>query len=219
MINETKIILDLCSGTGAWSKPYKDAGYDVIEVTLPEYNVIEYIPPENVYGILAAPPCTEFSLARQKNRYMKEKPKSDYISGLSIVDACLRIIIISKPMWWALENPVGKLRKYLKKPVYTFHPWEYGDPWTKRTDIWGTTNKPLTICKTQQECLKYIGIPIKDYLNQRNICPSIRKGKLLPSKADLDLKHFKYCGMREERSAFRAITPSGFAKAFYEANK
>ena len=27
--NSKKIILDLCGGTGAWSKPYKDAGYDV----------------------------------------------------------------------------------------------------------------------------------------------------------------------------------------------
>ena len=26
---EKKIILDLCGGTGSWSKPYKDAGYDV----------------------------------------------------------------------------------------------------------------------------------------------------------------------------------------------
>lgn len=24
-----KIILDLCGGTGSWSKPYRDAGYDV----------------------------------------------------------------------------------------------------------------------------------------------------------------------------------------------
>lgn len=29
MSNKNKIILDLCGGTGAWSKPYSDAGYDV----------------------------------------------------------------------------------------------------------------------------------------------------------------------------------------------
>ena len=29
MDNKEKIILDLCGGTGSWSKPYKDAGYDV----------------------------------------------------------------------------------------------------------------------------------------------------------------------------------------------
>ena len=26
-MNKDKIILDLCGGTGAWSRPYKDAGY------------------------------------------------------------------------------------------------------------------------------------------------------------------------------------------------
>lgn len=34
-----KLILDLCGGTGAWSKPYKDAGYDVKVITLPAWNV------------------------------------------------------------------------------------------------------------------------------------------------------------------------------------
>lgn len=29
MSNSDKIILDLCGGTGSWSKPYRDAGYDV----------------------------------------------------------------------------------------------------------------------------------------------------------------------------------------------
>lgn len=36
MDNSNKIILDLCGGTGAWSRPYKEAGYDVRLITLPE---------------------------------------------------------------------------------------------------------------------------------------------------------------------------------------
>ena len=35
----TGIVLDLCGGTGSWSKPYKDAGYDVRVITLPGYDV------------------------------------------------------------------------------------------------------------------------------------------------------------------------------------
>ena len=50
-VNSDKIILDLCGGTGAWSHPYKKAGYDVRLVTLPEFDVRTYEPPENVYGI------------------------------------------------------------------------------------------------------------------------------------------------------------------------
>lgn len=54
--NAGKIILDLCGGSGSWSRPYKLAGYDVRLITLPLYDVLLYEPPENVYGILAAPP-------------------------------------------------------------------------------------------------------------------------------------------------------------------
>ena len=45
MDNSNKIILDLCGGTGSWSKPYKEAGYDVKLITLPEYDVLTYDPP------------------------------------------------------------------------------------------------------------------------------------------------------------------------------
>ena len=62
-MNENKIILDLCGGTGSWSKPYKDNGYDVRLITLPEIDVRKYHLPNKVYGVLAAPPCTHFSVS------------------------------------------------------------------------------------------------------------------------------------------------------------
>ncbi len=40
--NSKKIILDLCGGTGAWSKPYADAGYDVRVITLPDYDITTF---------------------------------------------------------------------------------------------------------------------------------------------------------------------------------
>lgn len=129
----SKIILDLCGGTGSWSKPYQEAGYDVRLITLPDYDVLTYVPPENVYGILAAPPCTEFSVLNCKAEPRKRNPQA----GMIIVNACMRIIEKCNPVWWALENPVGHLREYLGKSTMTFQPWEYGDPWTKRTELWG----------------------------------------------------------------------------------
>src|ERR1700680_1855757 len=98
---ESKIILDLCGGTGSWSKPYKDAGYDVRVVTLPGHNVLTYVPPANVYGIFAAPPCTMFSLARTT-----AKTPRDFETGMSVVAACLGIIWTArkreKLAFWAL---------------------------------------------------------------------------------------------------------------------
>jgi len=219
IIYADRVILDLCGGTGAWSKPYKEAGYDVRNITLPKYDVRTYNPPDNVWGILAAPPCTEFSKARQKNRHMLKAPERDLEAGMEIVRHCQRIISVAHPRWWALENPVGLLRRFLGKPTFTFHPWQYGDPWTKHTDIWGDFNPPPIIFITQEDCLDNLGLPVCDYLRQQGISPSIRPNKLLPSKADLDKTTFKYTGMREERSAFRAETPMGFARSFFEYNR
>ena len=86
MDNSNKIILDLCGGTGSWSRPYKEAGYDVRLITLPEYDVLTYKPPENVYGILAVPPCTEFSVLNCIAAPRERNPSE----GLKVVMACLR---------------------------------------------------------------------------------------------------------------------------------
>lgn len=126
MENKEKIILDLCGGTGAWSRLYKDAGYDVRVITLPEYDVCTYEPPENVYGILAAPPCTEFSIAKNGSHRRR-----DLETGMITVEACLKIIwkcrLAGSLKFWALENPVGYLRQFLGKPHFTFYQWWFGD--------------------------------------------------------------------------------------------
>ena len=135
-----KIILDLCGGTGAWSKPYRDAGYDVRLVTLPDNDVRLYEPPENVYGILAAPPCTHF--AGSGARWWSEKGGGAILEGLSVVDACLRIVLLTEPNFWCLENPVGRLKNWIGPPEMYFNPCDYGDPWTKKTCLWGEFNIP-----------------------------------------------------------------------------
>ena len=135
-----RTIVDLCSGTGAWSKPYKDAGYHVVEVDLPQDVRLIELPEYQIHGILAAPPCTH--LAGSGARWWKEKGEEALIEALSIVDACLRLVMFCKPVWWCLENPVGRLVHYLGKPVMYFHPYEYGDPYTKKTCLWGNFQAP-----------------------------------------------------------------------------
>ncbi len=74
--NAGKIILDLCGGSGSWSRPYKQAGYDVRLITLPLYDVLLYEPPSNVHGILAAPPVlsSQYSTARQRRENVTKPP-------------------------------------------------------------------------------------------------------------------------------------------------
>jgi hypothetical protein len=192
-VSTDKIILDLCGGTGAWSRPYEEAGYDVQLITLPEYDVRLYAPPEGVYGILAAPPCTEFSFA--KHFHGKGEYTHDFLKGLEIVSACMRIILTAQPKFWVLENPAhGYLKRWLGEPAMVFDPWEYGDNWQKATALWGRFTHPPKFVKEKPE-----GIVKFSMLKSREIYP-------------------EYYGILP-RQIRRAITPPGFAKAFYEANK
>ena len=193
-----RIILDLCGGTGSWSRPYADAGYDVRVITLPDQDVRLYKPPQNVYGILAAPPCTMFSHART----IAKKPR-DTRKAMEVVSACLRIVWECQYgvktgekktalQFWAIENPGhGILDRFLGKPPLVFNPYDFGDDYKKKTFLWGHFNIPT---KSPIKTTK----PKFDRLLTREISPE-HYGELT----------------RQER---RAITPPGFAKAFFEAN-
>ena len=191
-----KIILDLCGGTGAWSLPYKDAGYDVRVITLPDYDVATYEPPENVYGILAAPPCTMFSMVRTTPR----RPR-DFNEGMSTVKACLEIIwkcrISGSLKFWALENPRGYLQQFLGRPPFEFDPTEFGDVHNKKTQIWG-----------------FFDVPKKTNLFKKTFSHAVSNEGF----QELPPDYKRDPSMRLD-AIKRSITPQGFAQAFYKANK
>ncbi len=210
-----KIILDLCGGTGAWSKPYRDNGYDVRVITLPKYDVRDYLQmPKQVYGILVAPPCNQFSFAKTTG-----KPR-DLFKGMDIVKSCLFIIWrcqfrlnssyakTTSLKFWALENPNSLLKHFLGKPVFEFNPYDFGDQYQKHTHLWGWFNEPkkspVKLTKQQKELHKTNSQPLAKYMK----FDRLKTKEIAP----------KYYGKltRQER---RAITPAGFAQAFYEANK
>jgi hypothetical protein len=191
MENEDKIILDLCGGTGSWSDPYEKAGFDVRLITLPDFDVLSYRPPKIVYGILAAPPCDHLAISGAQ--YWPQKDLDGRTEqALDILDSCTNIISNTNHKFWALENPVGripKLRPGLGKPRIIFNPCDYGDPYTKRTCLWGVFNEPK---KAPVE-------PIK-------VC---KQGSWL----------MRLGGKSDKTKMLRSVTPQGFAKAFFEANR
>ena len=94
--NSSKVILSLCDFSGAWSDPYKRAGYNVIKIDIKQGVDVRLLKlPEKVYGILAAPPCTNFSASGAM--YWKRKGDQALLDGLSVFDACARIILFSEP--------------------------------------------------------------------------------------------------------------------------
>jgi hypothetical protein len=147
--NSDKIILHLCADIGSDSKPYRDAGYNVICVGK-DIGVENYAPPKGVYGIIANPPCTMFSMARTK-----AKTPRDLRSGMRLVKECLRIIWecqydiendcqkYSPLKFWMIENPAtGMLKWFLGKPRFEYCQSEYGQSFTKATALWGNFNEP-----------------------------------------------------------------------------
>lgn len=219
MDNSQKIILDLCGGTGAWSYPYADNGYSVYVVTLPKFDVFDIeltedelvlvnnvdkllikIRLSSIYGIFAAPTCTHFSFARQN-----AKEPRDLSNAMELVKQCLNIIWHVRLhgenlKFWALENPLGYLRQFLGKPPLTFSPEEYGDHYTKKTDIWGYFNIPP---KTPRQLTA----------QERTLCSfGVTEYPQLPPTYEMPSGW-------TVRAARRSITSKYFAKAFYKANK
>jgi hypothetical protein len=101
--------------------------------------------------------------------------------------------------WWAIENPRGLLRQFLGRPAFTFEQWEFEKDarHCKPTDIWGYFNAPKKRIRTKP----FSGNRNLYYGNWQN--PPAPKG---------------YEHLAGNRAAIRAITPAGFAQAFFKAN-
>ena len=222
-VAQTKIILDLCGGTGSWSNPYATREeYDVYNITLPYYDLFDIelkdskiiaksrsdekkkdlcIRASEVYGILAAPTCTMFSLARTTARTPR-----DLGAGMRLVEKCLKIIWYcrelpdSKLKFWALENPVGLLRQFLGRPIFSFSPEQFGENYTKKTDLWGYFNIPKGKPYKLNEDEK-----LRSMCNNR-VLPELPEGYILPKGWN-------------RLAARRSMTSIKFAEAFYRANK
>lgn len=200
-----KTILHLCADTGSDSQPYKDAGYNVILVGS-DIGVENYTPPPDVHGIIANPPCTEFSTARTNGKARNPE------EGFALVWECLRIINATNPKWYVIENPAkGVLKNYLGKPKYEYEPWWYGSPWTKRTALWGNFNIPERIYYDWED------VPKLEGLYQR---PNRKK----PSLAFMHKSHyhaipeFQVLPAPESDMEFRSLCSQKFAQAFMKAN-
>ena len=201
-----KIILHLCADTGSDTKPYKDAGYDV-RLIGSSIGVENYHPPKDVYGIIANPPCTHFSLARTT-----PKTPRDEQEGLRLVKECQRIIKEAGDVkFWVIENPAtGLLKKYLGEPQFTYQPWEFGSPWTKKTALWGKFNKP------QKKYTKWDQVKTNDKLYIR---PGRDKTNMvyLHKSAIKDIPEFS-CFEVDSDMEFRSLCSQKFAAAFYKEN-
>lgn len=201
-----KIILHLCADIGSDSYPYsQSADYEVVLIGK-KIGVENYHPPEGgVYGILANPVCTEFSIAQGFHK------SGNYVEGMKLVEECLRIIRESNPIFWVIENPAsGRLKNFLGDPVFVYEPWQFGSPWTKKTALWGKFNAPKKIYSKWQDVPK---IP-ELYTRPGRPKPGMA---FLHKSAKQFIREFDPFAVADDMS-FRSLCSQGFARAFMEAN-
>ena len=198
LLIETRTVLSLCDYSGNWSQPYRDTGYKVVQVDLKrgqDVRTLKHLG-SSVHGILAAPPCTHF--ASSGARWWKDKDKKPEIllEALATVDACLRAVAIYNPVWWVLENPVGRLKDFIGAYTESFDPCEYAgylDPseqdseqYTKNTCLWGRFTMP-----------------------PKKPLEPIHGSKMWS----------QYGGKSERTKTMRSMTPKGYSKAFHKYNQ
>lgn len=194
---DSRSILSLFDLTGEWSRPYREAGYQVAHLDIQSFDPVDVMDITrewltdfdlmDIHGILCALPCTDFAGSGARWWAAKDADGSTEKS-IELAEYVLSIIEFLKPSWWVLENPVGRLPELvptLKQfgPMY-FNPCDFGDPYTKKTGLWGEFNRDLK--KTPVE-------PVEGS-KMHNIGP------------------------RPDRQYLRSVTPPGFSKAFFEAN-
>ena len=199
-----KTVLSLCDYTGNMVRPWAEAGYPCIcvdvqhegertegNITFLDADVRTWLPPKvDLQMVFAFPPCTH--LASSGARWFKDKGLRALIDGLELVERC-RAICEWSGAPWMLENPVGTLSTYWRKPDYKFDPFEYAgyldepeaDAYTKRTCLWTGGGFKMPAMRPHGDNLK-------------------SKMHLLPPGPD--------------RANQRSVTPQGFAKAVFLAN-
>jgi len=98
------------------------------------------------------------------------------------------IIAKTQPKFWVIENPIGRMKKLLGNPVLMFDPCDFGAPYAKKTLLWGKFNLPI-------------------------------KNPVIPIRANKQGSWIQSLGGKSAKTKeLRAITPRGFAEAFYRAN-
>lgn len=188
----TGLVLSLFDLTGNMVKPWAEAGYDTLCIDMQRdgTDILRWLPPRREYKIVFAfPPCT--NLAVSGARWFKDKGLAGLGSAIELIERARDICEWSGAPWM-LENPIGTLASYWRKPDHAFHPWQFAghepsDNYTKKTCLW--TGNGFVMPKA---------FPLLDAG-----APDDRIHKAPPSA---------------ERANFRSATPMGLARAVFEAN-
>jgi hypothetical protein len=199
-------VISLFDKTGNMVKPWADAGHTCWIIDIQHKPGVEkagninrvgadlsrfWVPPFSgeIAFVSAFPPCTH--LAVSGARWFRGK-------GLHALADSIRMFAVAAQFCeWAgapymIENPVSTISTYWREPDHTFHPFEYA------------------------------GIHPEDNYTKKT-CLWTGGGFVMPYPIPLDGGHapdnrIHTAPPSRDRADFRSMTPTGFAKAVFEAN-
>lgn len=116
-----------------------------------------------IVGVLAQPPCTTFAgsgarwwsprhdkawqnaVGRMWGDWARKEFQSPVEYNQALVAATEEMIAVANAGFFVIENPVGRIEKMtgLPKPRLVMQPHNFGDPYTKRTSLYGEFNDQL----------------------------------------------------------------------------
>ena len=139
--------LFLCSGTGSVGRPFREAGWEVVDVDRDRRFGAEVVvdilawdyraafEPGYFDVVWASPDCTQYSVARTTAKTPRDLEGAD-----ALVAKCIEIMAYLAPRLWFLENPDSGLLKTREVvaglPYVRVDYCAYGAPYRKRTRIW-----------------------------------------------------------------------------------
>jgi len=150
--------------------------------------------PADIHGLVAAPPCTHFS-ASGARWWAAKDGDGRTAQAIHLVRQVLRTVSLFEGreadpddpdegewpglQWWCLENPVGRLARLvpeLGRASCYVEPWWWGDPWTKKTGLWGDFNPParrpdLEVDPIPEYMSKTVGVPRAERARFRSTTP------------------------------------------------
>lgn len=209
------VVICLCDLTGIFGKPWKDAGYKVVQIDpqLSDNGTIlemikligELIRSGRVAFVAGFPPCTNTAVSGARHFESKRKKDPYFQAKASLIAEQCRVIGELSGAPWFFENPVSVFSSIFGKPNYSFHPYEFAG-YLEEDDV-------------HPEYPDYIAP--RD-LYPKKTCLWAGGGFELPDKKIVNIpdgfstQYYKLGGKSLKTKNIRSATPRGFSLAVFQ---
>lgn len=241
-MSKPPVVLSLFDHTGEWARPFADADCEVIPIDIQNegelgdvlkfsvQRLIDDLGIDDVDGILSANPCTDFTKSGALHWKKKDAEGSTAVS-VELVHQTLRTVEFFKPVFWSIENPIGRIAKLVPQLTgptvsrFTFDPCDFAGYLTFTPQdlerIQMLRDKERLALRFDKEDIRFIKeknlytkrtvlwgdfeFPVPKRMEPIHVCDQGSWIQMLGGKS---------AKTKNERSA----TPEGFALAYAQAN-